>query len=114
MQNETNDFYCDFVLNNKVQVLKEVETENVLAFHHTKPSWTTHIVIVPKAHISELAAVTDMNIIGEIFEVIQQLVLKYELNRKNFRIVTNGGDFQDSKHLHFHLLSGEAVHRVAP
>lgn len=109
MQIETSDFYCDFVLNNKIQVQKEIETDNVLAFHHTKPSWTTHIVIVPKAHITELADVVDMSIVKEIFEVIQRLVLKYELNKKNFRVVTNGGDFQDSKHLHFHLLSGEKL-----
>lgn len=109
MKNDTNDFYCDFVLNNKIRVQKEIETDHVLAFHHTKPSWTTHIVIVPKVHVRELVDVTDMDIIKEIFEVIQQLVIKYELNRSNFRIVTNGGNFQDSKHLHFHLISREKL-----
>lgn len=109
MNTNTEDFYCEFVLNNKIDVKKEIETNNVLAFHHTKPSWTTHIVVIPKNHIINLLEVTDFNLIAEIFETIQKLVIKYNLNQTNFRIVTNGGSFQDSKHLHFHLLSGEKI-----
>lgn len=33
----TEDFYCDEVLNGKTQVHKVLETENVLAYHHTRP-----------------------------------------------------------------------------
>lgn len=109
MNTNTEDFYCEFVLNNKINVKKEIETNNILAFHHTKPSWTTHIVIVPKVHITNLLEVSDFSLISEIFETIQKLVIKYNLNQTNFRIVTNGGSFQDSKHLHFHLLSGEKI-----
>ena len=102
----TTDFYYDFVLKNKIEVTKEVETDNVLAYHHTRPFWTTHIVIIPKQHITELVEVEDFEIIKEIFEVIQQLVKKYKFNKTNFKILTNGGEFKDSKHLHFHLISG--------
>lgn len=102
---ETNDFYCDFVLNNKIEVQKEVETESILAFHHTNPSYPIHIVIVPKRHIVGLADVENLKLIQEIFQVIQDLIAKYKLNETNFRVITNGGSFQDSKHLHFHLVS---------
>jgi len=44
----TKDFYCDFVLSNKLAVEKVRETEKVLAYYHTKPNWTVHIVIIPK------------------------------------------------------------------
>jgi histidine triad (HIT) family protein len=106
---DTNDFYCDFVLNDKIKVKKEIETEKVLAFHHTNPSWTTHIVVIPKDHVAKLTEVKNLEIIREIFEVIQKLVEKHSLEDTNFKIITNGGDFQDSKHLHFHLLSGQPL-----
>jgi histidine triad (HIT) family protein len=105
----TKDFYCDFVLNNKLFVVKEFETDNVLTFRHTKPSWTFHIVLVPKKHIAKIIDVNDTSIFSEIFSILKDLILKYNLDDSNYRIITNGGDFQDSKHLHFHLISGSKI-----
>lgn len=102
----TNDFYCDYVLNNKIPVIKVKETDRILAFHHTKPSYDYHVVIVPKTHIESLTDVDDMSLIQEVFEVAQHIIDQKGFNSKNFRIITNGGSFQDSKHLHFHLISG--------
>lgn len=106
---DTEDFYCDLVFSGKVDIKKVKETDNLLAFFHTRPSWSTHIVIVPKKHIAKLIDVEDMNLISEIFLVAKEIVLDMGLDDKNFRIVTNGGEFQDSKHLHFHLLSGKRI-----
>jgi histidine triad (HIT) family protein len=107
--NDTKDFYCDFVLSNKLDVQKVRETENVLAFFHTRPSWTFHVVLIPKQHITRLADVKDMEIIKEIFEVAQDIILEKGLHESNYKIITNGGAFQDSEHVHFHLVSGEKV-----
>ncbi len=104
-----NDFYCDFVLNEKIEVEKVEETDAVLAFHHTKPDHELHIVIVPKEHITRLADVKDMNIVKEIFDIAQKIILDQDLHETNYRFITNGGDFQDSQHLHFHLVSGEKL-----
>lgn len=109
MASDIQDFYCNFVFNQKIKVKTVKETDNLLAFHHTKPSWTIHIVIVPKQHIVKLTDLENMSLISEIFELARQIILEMGLNEKNFRIVTNGGEFQDSKHLHFHLLSGEKL-----
>lgn len=106
---ESNDFYCDFVLNNKIEVNRVKETDRVLAFHHTKPSWTFHVVIVPKQHITRLVELEDMGLIQEIFEVAKEIILEHSLQDKNYKIITNGGSFQDSQHLHFHLVSGERI-----
>jgi histidine triad (HIT) family protein len=103
---QPNDFYCDFVLNNKIGVKKVRETENVLAFYHTNPNWTLHIVIIPKQHITRLADVKDMQIVKEIFEVAQDIIKEMNLSEINYKIITNGGSFQSSQHLHFHLVSG--------
>ncbi|MBU1082981.1 HIT domain-containing protein [Patescibacteria group bacterium] len=105
----TEDFYCDFVLNNKIKVERVKETDNILAFHHTKPSYTYHIVIIPKQHITQLVDVDNMDIIKEIFEVAKEIILGNSLHQKNYKIITNGGEHQDSKHLHFHLVSGDKL-----
>ncbi len=107
-----HDFYCENVLNGKVFVNIEYETENILAFRHTHPTWSFHIVVIPKKHIRDLLEIEDGEIIKEIFEVIALLIKKHNLQKTNFKIVSNGGSFQDSKHIHFHLLSGEVIKKL--
>lgn len=104
-----NDFYCESVFSGLVPVQKIKETENVLAFFHTKPTWTTHVVIVPKEHISSLLELDDLEIIKEIFGVAQSLINELGLDKTNFKLITNGGQFQESDHLHFHLVSGKPL-----
>lgn len=105
----SSDFYCDFVLNNKLEVKRVKETDNVLAFHHTKPSWTFHVVIIPKQHIASLVDVENMDIVREVFDVAKEIILENALHETNYKIITNGGSLQDSQHLHFHLVSGENI-----
>jgi len=31
----------------------------VLAYHHTKPFWPVHIVVIPKKHIASFVTLTD-------------------------------------------------------
>ena len=104
---ETSDFYCDFVLNHKIDIKKEIETETVLAYHHTKPNWDFHVVLIPKKHVRRLVELEDTAVIAELFTIARELVKKYNLHETNYKIITNGGSFQDSQHLHFHLVSGK-------
>lgn len=105
----TDDFYCENVLNGKVYVDKVLETENVLAYHHTRPFWETHIVVVPKRHISSLLTLERGNetLILEMLEVIKAVSARVLSERGAARVLTNLGEYQDSKHLHFHIYSGK-------
>jgi len=104
-----NDFYCDVVLKGAIPLKKEYESENVLAYHHTRPSWPVHIVVVPKRHIASFTTLTevDMPVLLEIIEVLKNLAAKVEKEHGSARILTNLGEYQDSKHLHLHISSGE-------
>ncbi len=108
---ETEDFYCDFVLNKKIEVEKVYETENVLAYHHTKPFWETHIVVIPKKHISSIFAVQveDEPLLLELCEVIRKVAEMVVKEKGAARILSNTGEYQDSKHLHIHINSGERI-----
>lgn len=103
------DFYCAEILNGKTPITVEYESEQVLAYHHTKPSFPTHIVIIPKKHINSLVTIQhdDFLVLMEILEVAKELVIKLKLEKDGAKIITNMGKFQDTPHLHFHLLSGE-------
>ncbi len=101
-----SDFYCENVFSGKVEVKKVKETDNILAFYHTNPYYELHIVIVPKEHILTLLDASD-ELISEIFSVAKEIVKK--LKPEGYSIRVNGGSFQDSKHLHFYLVSGEKI-----
>jgi len=105
------DFYCDVALKGEVFLQKEYESNNILAYHHTRPHWPVHIVVVPKKHIDSLTSVSvnDGPMLIELFDVLKKLAAKVEQEHGAARILTNLGKYQDSKHLHFHISSGEPV-----
>ncbi|GAB4142052.1 MAG: HIT domain-containing protein [Planctomycetota bacterium] len=107
----TSDFYCDQVLCGKTPVRVEVETEDALAFHHTRPFWPVHIVVIPKRHVPSL---TDLGGCGEdllaaVLQVVRRVASEVERRHGAARVLTNLGAYQDSKHLHFHVCSGEPL-----
>ena len=112
MEYKGNDSYCDVALKDTLFLKKEYESENVLAYHHTHPHWTVHIVVVPKKHIVSFTnrEKEDDHIVAEMMDVIREVAAKVEKEQGGARIITNLGDYQDSKHLHFHIGSGEPLH----
>ncbi|KXK06947.1 MAG: histidine triad (HIT) protein [Acidobacteria bacterium OLB17] len=107
----TEDFYCDFALSGKAEIDRVLETDTVLAFHHTRPFWETHIVVVPKRHIDSLLTIIpdDEKLLVELIEAVNTVAGKVVAERGAARVITNLGRYQDSKHLHFHVCSGEKI-----
>jgi len=107
----SNDFYCDEVLNGKTPVQVVTETENVLAFYHTRPFFEAHIVVVPKRHVASLLTLkeSDRDLLIELFETIKKVALQLNVEKGATRVLTNLGNYQDSKHLHFHIYYGEQI-----
>ena len=108
----TDDFYCDEVFSGKMPVEKVLETENVLAYHHTRPFWPVHIVVVPKQHVDSLLTVGDELLI-ELMDVAKKVAQTVLEEYGAARVITNLGEYQDSKHLHFHVVSGEQLRELA-
>jgi histidine triad (HIT) family protein len=107
----TDDFYCDEVLSGHTAVNKVHETTNVLAYHHTRPFWPVHIVVIPKRHISSLLSIeeTDAPLLLELIDVIKQVAQEVVAEHGACRVLTNLGAYQDSKHLHWHVSAGERL-----
>jgi histidine triad (HIT) family protein len=105
----TEDFYCEEVLSGKTQVNKVWETDNVLAYYHTKPAYPIHIVAIPKKHISSFITLeeADNDLLLELLGVIKKVAANVTAEYGACRIITNLGNYQDSKHLHWHIVSGK-------
>ena len=103
-----NDFYCDLVLSGKIEVDKVLETDTVLAYHHTRPFWPVHIVVIPKTHIASLLEVDDKTVL-ELLTVVKEVAANVTQTHGACRVLTNLGEYQDSKHLHWHVCSGGSI-----
>jgi histidine triad (HIT) family protein len=81
------------------------ETETLLAFCHPKPAYAFHVLLLPKKAIlslNELDA-TDTTFLADLYSTVQSLVDEFQLPA--YRLIVNGGEYQDFPQLHFHLVS---------
>ena len=91
---------------------KVYDDELVYAFRDINPQAPTHILVIPKAHLSSVNDVTAANsaVVAHIFEVIPQIATAEGLVG-GYRVVSNcGADAcQTVHHLHFHILGGKEL-----
>lgn len=91
---------------------KVYEDEVVYAFRDINPQAPTHILVIPKVHLSSVNDVTGENsaVVAHIFEVIPQIAAAEGLTG-GYRVVSNcGADAgQTVHHLHFHILGGKTL-----
>jgi len=104
-----DDFYCDEALNGRTPIEVVAETDDVLAFWHTRPYWPVHVVVIPKRHVSSLLAPEAPEVLPVVFEVVRQVAARLTEEHGACRVLTNLGEYQDSKHLHIHVSSGEPL-----
>jgi histidine triad (HIT) family protein len=85
------------------------QTETLVAFHHPHPAHAVHILIVPRRSIAGLHALTpqDQDFMADLIRVVQELVNELGLMERGYRLVVNGGRYQDFPQLHFHLIADE-------
>ena len=106
-----NCLFCKIIAG-QIPSTKVYEDETVLAFRDIAPQAPTHILVIPKVHISSVAGVTAENsgVVAHIFEVIPGIAEKEGLTN-GYRVVSNcGADAgQTVPHLHFHILGGKTL-----
>ncbi len=107
----TDCIFCK-IASGEIPSKKVYEDERIIAFEDMNPQAPSHVLVIPKKHISHIDEVgsEDNELIGYIFEKIGDI--SRELNLKEgFRVVVNnkshGGQTVD--HVHFHLLGGRSL-----
>ncbi len=81
------------------------ETKTLLAFQHPQPSYPFHVLLVPKKAVVSLKELdpADTVFLSDLFSTVQSLIHEFRLPA--YRLIVNGGEFQDFPQLHFHLIS---------
>ena len=85
------------------------ETQTLMAFHHPKPSYKFHVLLVPKKGVASLEELdsNDSAFLSDLYSTVQSLVDEFQLPA--YRLIVNGGEYQDFPQLHFHLISDVGV-----
>ena len=103
--------FCKIVAG-EIPSTKVYEDDSILAFRDINPQAPTHILVIPKAHIESVNAISGENsgVVAHIFEVIPQIAAAEGLTG-GYRVVSNCGSDagQTVQHLHFHILGGKAL-----
>jgi histidine triad (HIT) family protein len=80
------------------------ETDTLLAFPHPQPAHPFHVILLPKKDIHSFADLNPLDpFLADLITVVQSLVTEYHLPA--YRLLVNGGAYQEFPHLHFHLIS---------
>jgi histidine triad (HIT) family protein len=94
-------------MNFTLPISRLYESETLLAFFHPQPAYPFHVLITPKEKISNFLALDTENsyFLMEVYKVAQKIIADYQLDQSGYRLIVNGGSFQDFPLLHFHLIS---------
>jgi histidine triad (HIT) family protein len=101
------------MVSGEIQPDKVLETDDVLAFRDLNPQAPTHILVIPKRHISTINDFheDDAELIGKLLLAAKEIAAQEGLAEAGYRTVMNcnadGG--QAVFHVHLHLLGGRAL-----
>lgn len=89
------------------------DTELTLAFRDLNPQAPTHVLVVPKRHITDAGTVVaaDAADVGALLVTAQQVAEAEGIAERGYRLVFNvGADSGNSVgHLHLHLIGGKPM-----
>ncbi|MEJ2086583.1 MAG: histidine triad nucleotide-binding protein [Acidobacteriota bacterium] len=89
------------------------EDDRLVAFRDLNPQAPTHILVIPKKHLSTLldAELEDVDLLGRLQIAAVEIARGEGLDEDGFRLVTNclEGAGQSVFHIHVHLLGGRPL-----
>ncbi len=110
--NSTNCVFCQIVAGERSARIV-YEDEHVMAFHDVNPVAPTHILVIPRQHITGPLHVDAANedAIGHLVTVAAQIAQQEGIAEDGYRLVLNQGrnGGQSVFHLHMHLLAGRRL-----
>jgi histidine triad (HIT) family protein len=101
--------FCDIAAK-KIPSRIAGETDELVAFHDSKPQAPSHVLIVPRRHVAGVGdlGASEGDLAGRMVLFAAELARKLSLDRSGYRLVVNSGPAagQTVAHLHLHLLGG--------
>ena len=116
MNYDNNNIFAK-ILNKTLETNIILENQYAIAFNDIAPQAPIHILIIPKGNYikyDDFLNKASKEEVYHFFELINQLVKKYNLEDAGYRLITNAGKNanQEVPHLHFHLLAGNNLGKM--
>ena len=106
-----NCLFCKIIAGD-IPSAKVYEDEHCYAFRDIRPQAPTHVLVVPKEHVPDIAHMGDLapDVQVALLAAIGKIAAQEGL-KKGFRVISNCGPdaCQSVPHLHFHLLGGRQM-----
>jgi histidine triad (HIT) family protein len=97
----------------EIPATKVLETDRILAFRDINPQAPTHVLVIPKTHYPDVAALAaaDAALLGEVINAARQVAAVDGVAETGYRVVFNTGAEagQTVPHIHGHLLGGRSL-----
>jgi histidine triad (HIT) family protein len=88
-------------------------SEHTYAFRDIQPAMPSHVLVVPRRHITNAAALSsgDADVLADMFLTANAVAEKEGLAERGYRLVFNVGDdaLNSVPHLHLHVLGGRRM-----
>ncbi len=104
--------FCSIVAGD-IPATKVRETGRVLAFRDINPQAPTHVLVIPKPHYPDAAALAaaDAGLLAEVITAAHQVAEADGVSEPGYRLVFNTGPEagQTVPHAHVHVLGGRSL-----
>jgi len=108
----TDCIFCKMV-NGEIKPEIIYENDDVLAFRDTNPQATTHVLVIPKKHISTTNDLQpeDAELMGKLILGAKKVAEIDKLSERGYRMVLNCNEEagQTVFHIHLHVLGGRSM-----
>lgn len=112
MPSTANCLFCRIVAG-EIPARKVHDDADVVAFHDVNPQAPTHVLVIPRTHISSLDDLTDADAatIGTTLVRASQIARDLRLHDEGYRVVINNGEGagQTVFHIHIHVIGGRRL-----
>lgn len=101
------------IINGDISADIVYESERALAFRDINPKAPTHVLIIPRRHISTINDIEpdDESLLGSLFSAARRIAADEGLADDGYRVVMNCNEAagQSVFHIHLHLLGGRTL-----
>lgn len=109
---DPNCLFCQIV-QRAVPARVLYETDHVLGFHDIRPVAPTHVLLIPRLHITDPEGLDENSlfVVGELFLAARAVAEQLGVADQGYRLVMNKGQHggQSVFHMHLHLIAGRQL-----
>lgn len=101
------------ILSGEIPAELVYESDTAVAFRDINPQAPTHVLVIPRKHISTINDIGDADqaLVGSLFSAAREIAAKEGIAESGYRAVMNcnEGAGQSVFHIHLHVLGGRPM-----